>query len=181
MEKFLAVKKFSTINTIAGIIVTIASDLKSSQQTVSHCVSKSWWSGSREIARSVVISILQHCVTIRHYSGYFVGADCPQLDENDSLEDTSWCEQIWQGMTSYTFVTDAQDLLRVIATIYTSNKINLFHSSIYNRRITSNIIYFSNFETFWGMPPKGSKGKKGKGKGKALVPPVLEPVDSEPA
>ena len=29
------------------------------------------------------------------------------------------------------------------------------------------------------MPPKHSKGKKGKGK--ALVPPVLEPVDSEPA
>ena len=29
------------------------------------------------------------------------------------------------------------------------------------------------------MPPKGSRGKKGKGK--ALVPPVLEPVDSEPA
>ena len=29
------------------------------------------------------------------------------------------------------------------------------------------------------MPPKRSKGKKGKGK--ALVPPVLEPVDSEPA
>ena len=29
------------------------------------------------------------------------------------------------------------------------------------------------------MPPKGSKGKKGKGK--ALVPLVLEPVDSEPA
>ena len=29
------------------------------------------------------------------------------------------------------------------------------------------------------MQQKGSKGKKGKGK--ALVPPVLEPVDSEPA
>ena len=29
------------------------------------------------------------------------------------------------------------------------------------------------------MPPMGSKGNKGKGK--ALVPPELEPVDSEPA
>ena len=29
------------------------------------------------------------------------------------------------------------------------------------------------------MPPKGSKGKKGEGK--ALVPQVLEPVNSEPA
>ena len=29
--------------------------------------------------------------------------------------------------------------------------------------------------------PKGAKGKKGKGKGKALSPPVLEPVQLEPA
>ena len=81
--------------------------------------------------------------------------------------------------TSYAFVTDDQDVLRVIANIYTLGKINLLHCSIYNRKVTFNIIYFSNFETFWGMPPKGSKGKKGKGK--ALVPPVLEPVDSKPA
>ena len=39
VEKILAVKKFSTINTIAGTIVTIASDRKSSQQIATDRIS----------------------------------------------------------------------------------------------------------------------------------------------
>ena len=62
--------------------------------------------------------------------------------------DTSWCEKIQQGTTSYAFVMDTKDLSRVIRTTYTSCKINLFIWSIYNKRVTSNTIYFSNFETF---------------------------------
>ena len=77
-------------------------------------------------------------------------------------------------MTSYAFVTDAHYLLRVIEALY---------SAIYNRRVIISIItvldFGRNFETFWGMPPKGSKGKKEKGK--ALPRPVLDPVQLEPA
>ena len=54
--------------------------------------------------------------------------------------------------TSYAFVTDAHDLLRVIETLYTSGKINASHSAIYNRREIISIItvfdFGSNFETF---------------------------------
>lgn len=39
VENFLAVKNFSTINTIAGTIVTIASDRKSSQQIATDRIS----------------------------------------------------------------------------------------------------------------------------------------------
>ena len=41
VEKFLAAKIFSTITTIGGTIVTIASDRNKSQQIVSHLVSES--------------------------------------------------------------------------------------------------------------------------------------------
>ena len=90
VETFLAVKKFSTINTIAGSIVTIVSDRKSLQQIATDRISSCFQIVVIGVeTNSAICCDLQRCVTICHDSGYSVRPDCLRLDANDSREDTS--------------------------------------------------------------------------------------------